>query len=398
VIAENRRKSFEQDRPNQSHNPEKTVSFTRTIKTRLMNLQQHVIIGLSGGVDSSTAACLLVRQGYRVTGLNIRVLDTPEESPVLTAAPMRISDSKEFDFPVYTLNLSAKFTQDVIGYFHGDYLGGRTPNPCMVCNKTVKWFGLFEAMRLLEADLVATGHYARTEVCDGVTKLLKGVDPEKDQSYFLWMLSRKELAKTLFPLGGYTKTEVRALARSFGVHAAEKKESQEICFVPHDDYCAYLAGAIPGLEERVADGEIVDQQGKVIGHHRGYPFYTIGQRRGLGVATGEPVYVTQIDAEHNRIVVGSKADLESLSLIASDMNWIGITEPSAPFESEARIRYRDRQSACTVEPLESNNRARVTFREPKQGVACGQAVVFYDGDEVLGGGIITEVNPESAMA
>jgi tRNA-specific 2-thiouridylase len=357
-----------------------------------MNSQKHVIIGLSGGVDSATAACLLVRQGYRVSGLNVRVLDTPEESPVLKPSAMRISDLEEFDFPVFTLNLSAKFAHDVIGYFHDDYLSGRTPNPCMVCNKTVKWFGLFEAMRQLGADCVATGHYARSESSDGLTRLRKGVDPEKDQSYFLWMLNRAELAKTLFPLGGLTKPEVRELARSFGVHAAEKKESQEICFVPHDDYCAYLAGAIDGLEARVAGGEIVDQAGKVIGHHRGYPFYTIGQRRGLGVATGEPVYVTKIDAAHNRIHVGGKADLECRNLIASGMNWLGIATPEAPFDTEARIRYRDRQSACTVAPLEGN-RARVTFREPKQGVACGQAVVFYNGDEVLGGGIITEVNP-----
>ncbi|UWX57274.1 tRNA 2-thiouridine(34) synthase MnmA [Chlorobaculum sp. MV4-Y] len=358
-----------------------------------MNSQRHVIIGLSGGVDSSTAACLLVRQGFRVTGLNIRVLDTPDDAPVLRPSTMRISDREEFDFPLFTLNLSAKFARDVIGYFHNDYLAGRTPNPCMVCNKTVKWHGLFEAMRLLGADLVATGHYARTELRDGVTRLRKGSDPEKDQSYFLWMLTQAELAKTLFPLGGYTKPEVRELARSFGVHAAEKKESQEICFVPHDDYCAYLAGAIPGLEARVAGGEIVDQTGKVIGHHRGYPFYTIGQRRGLGIATGEPVYVTTIDAAHNRIHVGSKSDLECKSLIASGMNWSGIAAPGAPFDAEARIRYRDRQSACTVKPLDSD-RARVSFREPKLCVACGQAVVFYDGDEVLGGGIITEVNPE----
>ncbi|HHE32725.1 MAG TPA: tRNA 2-thiouridine(34) synthase MnmA [Chlorobaculum parvum] len=358
-----------------------------------MSSQQHVIIGLSGGVDSAVAACLLVKQGYRVTGLNIRVLDTPEDAPALTPSAMKISDSAEFDFPVFTLNLSAKFARDVIGHFHDDYLGGRTPNPCMVCNKAIKWFGLFEAMRLLKADLVATGHYARAELRDGVTRLCKGIDPEKDQSYFLWMLTQAELAKTLFPLGGYTKAEVRELARSFRVHAAEKKESQEICFVPNDDYCTYLAGAIPGLEQRVAGGEIVDQAGRVIAHHRGYPFYTIGQRRGLGVATGEPMYVMKIDAERNRIHVSSKADLECHQLTTTGMNWSGIATPDNPFATEARIRYRDRQSACSVEPI-GDDRTRVTFREPKQGVACGQAVVFYDGDEVLGGGIIAEVNPK----
>jgi tRNA-specific 2-thiouridylase len=358
-----------------------------------MNTQRHVIIGLSGGVDSATAACMLVRDGYRVTGLNIKVLDIPDESPVLTSAAMQISDRMEFLFPVYTLNLSTKFARDVITYFQNDYLAGRTPNPCMVCNKTVKWFGLFEAMRLLGADMVATGHYARTETFDGVTRLRKGVDPEKDQSYFLWMLGHDELAKTLFPLGGHTKSEVRELARSFGVHAAEKKESQEICFVPHDDYCAYLRNAIPELATRVADGEIIDQKGQVIGHHQGYPFYTIGQRRGLGIATGEALYVTTIDAEHNCITVGSKENLECRHLIASGMNWIGIGKPTKPFETSARIRYRDRQSLCTVEPLD-DNRALVSFSEQKNAVACGQAVVFYHDDEVLGGGIITEINPD----
>lgn len=355
-----------------------------------MDTQQHVIVGLSGGVDSAVAACLLSKQGYRVTGVNIRVLDTPEQEPVLTPAALRVSDLPEFGFPVYTLNLSSRFREEVIGYFHNAYLAGRTPNPCMVCNKSVKWFGLFHAARLLGADMVATGHYARTSMENGRCRLYKGADPQKDQSYFLWMLTRHDLSRTLFPLGGYTKPEVREMARSFGVLAAEKKESQEICFVPNDDYCGYLGNSIPGLEERVSGGEIVDDSGTVIGRHRGFPFYTIGQRRGLGISTGEPAYVTEIDAARNRIRIGPKSSLECHTLIAAGLNWIGIDPPSGPVEATAKIRYRDSEGACTIEPLDDDT-VKVSFPEPKNAVAAGQAVVFYREDEVLGGGMITGV-------
>lgn len=359
-----------------------------------MTPQQHVIVGLSGGVDSAVAACTLKRQGYRVTGLNIRVLDAVEDDPVLTASAMTVSDHPEFAFPVYTLNLSGKFREEVIRYFHQEYLSGRTPNPCMVCNKTVKWYGLFTGARLLGGDRVATGHYACTAFSEGRYRLYKGTDPLKDQSYFLWMLSGEELSGTLFPVGGFTKQEVRELARSFGVRAAEKKESQEICFVPHDDYCSYLDGAIPGLAEKVAGGEIVDKSETTIGRHRGYPFYTIGQRRGLGIATGEPMYVTEIDAGHNRIRVGTKPELACHSLIASGMNWIGMESPSAPLVADAKVRYRDRQGNCTITPLEGN-RVEVSFHSPKQAVSAGQAIVFYRQDEVLGGGFITTINRNS---
>ena len=355
-----------------------------------MNAQKKVVVGISGGVDSAVSACLLVEQGYSVTGLNIKVLDSLDESPSLKPSPLVISDHPDFQIPVCTLNLSSKFRDDVIDYFHDDYLGGRTPNPCMVCNKKIKWFGLFEGLKLLDADFVATGHFAATDFSDGRFRLYKGADPEKDQSYFLWMLSQNDLAKTLFPLGKLTKPEVRKLARSFGVRAAEKKESQEICFVPQDDYCSYLAGAIPGLADKVADGDIVDENGNIIGKHRGYPFYTVGQRRGLGVSAKEPLYVTALDTEHNRLHVGKKSSLECTQLIASGLNLIGLDKLTSRIEAYGKIRYRDKATPSIIEPLLDNS-ATVSFFSPKSAVSTGQAAVFYRDSEVLGGGFITRV-------
>lgn len=356
-----------------------------------MNSSPAVVTGISGGVDSAVAACLLQKEGYRVIGINIRILDTHDENPSLHPSHLVVSDHPDFQIPVFSLNLSAKFFDEVILYFRNDYISGRTPNPCMVCNRTIKWYGLLEGARMIGAEKIATGHYARTSFSDGRYRLLKGSDQQKDQSYFLWMLRQSDLSKTLLPLGGLKKTEVRELARTFGVRAAEKKESQEICFVPNDDYSAYLKNSIPGLEEQVSGGEIVDAGGKVLGRHRGYPFYTIGQRRGLGISAQEPLYVTGVDPQHNRIRVGSKGDLECRSLTASGLNWIGIEPPSSAFETSARIRYRDRETPCTVEPL-NRNEANVAFRTPKHAVTPGQAVVFYRSNEVLGGGIIDTVH------
>ena len=355
-----------------------------------MNKQKKVVVGISGGVDSAVSACLLVEQGYTVTGLNIKVLDSFEESPTLQLSPFIISDHPDYQIPVFTLNLSSKFRDDVIRYFQDDYLDGRTPNPCMVCNKKIKWFGLFEGLKLLDADFVATGHFAATAFIDGRYRLYKGADSEKDQSYFLWMLSQSDLAKTIFPLGKLTKPEVRKLAHSFEVRAAEKKESQEICFVPQDDYCSYLAGAIPGLADKVAGGEIVDEKGNVIGKHRGYPFYTIGQRRGLGVSSKEPLYVTSLDKEHNRIQVGKKSSMESTTLIASGLNLIGLEKLDVPIEASGKIRYRDKETLCTIEPLD-NNSAHIVFNTPKNAVSTGQAAVFYRDSEVICGGFITRI-------
>lgn len=358
-----------------------------------MNRQKNIVVGISGGVDSAVAACLLAREGYTVTGLNIRVLDAVDNHPLLQPSPLVISDHPDYRIPVFSLNLSGRFRDEVISYFQEDYLGGKTPNPCMVCNKKVKWFGLVEGAKLLGADYVATGHYAVTEFSDGRYRLYKGADPEKDQSYFLWMLTQEDLSRTLFPLGKLTKPEVRALARSFGVKAAEKKESQEICFVPQDDYCSYLKNAVPGLADQVAGGDVVDEEGRIIGKHQGYPFYTIGQRRGLGVSAKEALYVNALDPEHNRIHVGKKSSLESRKILVTGLNWTGIEKPCTPLNASAKIRYRDAQTPCTIEPMRDES-VSITFEIPKNAVASGQAAVFYRNDELLGGGFISGIVKE----
>lgn len=366
-----------------------------------MSTRKKVVVGMSGGVDSSVAACLLAEQGYEVIGITMKTWDydmaglgKSSKKETGCCSLESINDARSVavakGFLHYTLDFREDFGEAVIEYFKEEYLHGRTPNPCVMCNTKVKWESLLQRAELLGADYIATGHYARVRYEDGRYKLSKGKDQNKDQSYVLWGISQRALSKTLFPLAELTKPEVRELARKFGLKVAEKSESYEICFIPDNDYERFLKEMVPDLEAKVSGGKILDESGKVLGQHRGYPFYTIGQRKGLGITTPEPVYVTEIHYENNTIVVGKSEALLHHGLVASQVNWIAVAELKEPMCASAKIRYKDQPEPCTISPLD-NGMVEVRFDKPKRAITPGQAVVFYDGDDVLGGGFIHSV-------
>ena len=359
---------------------------------------------MSGGVDSSVAAALLKDQGYEVIGISMQVWDysrfTAEKGEKFdTCCSLDdIHDARrvaeQLGIPFYVVNFEEEFQQLVIEDFIGEYFRGRTPNPCVRCNQWIKFELLLKKARGLGADLIATGHYARTEQdADGRYRLLKGTDPAKDQSYFLFTLTQEQLAMTLFPLGGMTKPEVRALAAAYQLRVAEKGESQEICFVPDNDYVRFLEEA---RGRNLQSGNIVDSSGKVLGTHEGTYRYTIGQRKGLGIAHPEPLYVLGVDGTRNEVVVGSRDALYSDGLLATNVNWI-VTPGEPAFAASCKIRYRHQPVPCSILPL-SGNRAEVRFGKREKSVTPGQAVVFYAGDVVLGGGWIEKaVNVEKSV-
>lgn len=362
--------------------------------------KKKVVVAMSGGVDSSVAAGILVREGYDVVGITIKTYnsedvggDAGNESSCCSLDG--INDARavaaQFGFAHYVLDFSEKFGAEVIDNFVGEYLAGRTPNPCVICNRKIKWEELIKKSVALGADYVATGHYARVRQDPETSRyvLSRGADTSKDQSYALWGLVQDSLQRTLFPLGGMTKPEVRDLAREMGIPTAEKGESYEICFVRDDNYERFLKDRVSGLEQRVEGGEVM-LDGKVVAKHRGYPFYTIGQRKGLGVATGEPVYVTEIDASHNRVHLGSGERLLHRALLGRDANLIRYAELPPALRVRARIRYMDDGAAATVTP-EKEGKIRVTFDDPRRAITPGQSVVLYEGDDVVGGAVIDAV-------
>lgn len=364
-----------------------------------MSRHGTVVVGMSGGVDSSVAAVLLKEQGYQVIGITMKTWDyqlsggnTGKETGCCSLES--INDARSIavhhGFPHYIVDFRGDFGDEVIDNFVGEYMAGRTPNPCVLCNTKVKWNSMLKKALALGADFIATGHYAKIRHDQQLNRwmLSRGRDANKDQTYVLWGISQEALSRTLLPLADLTKPEVRQLARNFGLKTADKSESYEICFIPDNDYGRFLRDKVPGLGDRLTGGEVKTEEGQVVGHHDGYPFYTIGQRRGLNIAVGKPVYVTRIEPDTNTVVVGEDHSLLCNRLIAGQINTLAWEQiPEGGIRVEAKIRYKDTQEPAMLRPL-TDGMAEIVFDQPKRAVTPGQSVVFYSGDDLLGGGII----------
>ncbi|UCD83433.1 MAG: tRNA 2-thiouridine(34) synthase MnmA [Deltaproteobacteria bacterium] len=353
-------------------------------------MKKRVVVAMSGGVDSSTAASILAKQGYEVIGVSMRLPNLGETSEVGCCGIRGIDDARnvaqKIGIPFYALNYEREFEDKVIDYLCREYENGRTPNPCIVCNEKVKLGSLLDKAKSLNADYLATGHYARIEY-DKLSKrylLKKGKDKAKDQSYFLFSLSQEQLSHSIFPLGDYTKSGVRRLAKEFGLKVHDKVASQEICFVPGNDYREFLRARVD--TEKFVSGAIVNRDGKILGEHQGIAFYTIGQRKGIG-AHKKPFYVTAIDKETNTVVIGEEKELFQDKLVAENVNWVDREKLVETTEVKARIRHKHPESEATIFPL-NGGKVRVEFAQPQRAIAPGQAVVFYREETVVGGGWI----------
>ena len=361
-----------------------------------MSKKGRILVAMSGGIDSTVASMMLHDEGYEVVGITMKTWDyeTSGGSKKETGCCSidSINDARnmavERGFPHMILDIRNEFGDYIIDNFVDEYLAGRTPNPCVLCNTHIKWEALLKRADQLDCEFIATGHYAQVREENNRHIISKGIDNNKDQSYVLWGLSQQSLSRSKFPLGGYTKTEIRQMALDNGLtELAAKSESYEICFVPDNDYRGFLKRRVTDLEEKVAGGNFIDKTGRILGKHEGYPFYTVGQRKGLGIDLGEPAFVTHIDPKNNTVTLGTVEDLEKTEMMVRNLNMIKYASVNDNFEALTKVRYKDKGAMSSIS-LTGDGRVKVVFHSRVTGIAPGQSAVFYEGDDVIGGGFI----------
>ncbi len=361
-----------------------------------MSKHGRILVAMSGGVDSSVASVMLHEQGYEVIGLTMKTWDyasaggSSKETGCCSLDS--INDARSlavgYGFPHYILDIREEFGDFVIDNFVDEYLAGRTPNPCVLCNTYIKWEALLKRADKLDCEFIATGHYANIRKQNsGRYVISKGKDEHKDQSYVLWGVSQENLARTKFPLGSFAKSEIKQMALDMGqVELANKSESYEICFVPDNDYRAFLRHKVSDLDERIGPGNFVLNNGKVVGKHLGYPYYTIGQRKGLGIALGEPMFVTRILPESNTVMLGTQNELEQVSARVKNLNLVKYDSILSPLEAVTKVRYKDAGTLSTI--VQEGEELKIDFHHAVTGIAPGQSAVFYEGNDLLGGGFL----------
>lgn len=359
-----------------------------------MTGKKKVMVAMSGGVDSSVAAVILLEKGHDVIGVTMQIWQDREKEDAkyetgccsLSVVEDARRVANKLSIPYYVLNFKDKFKEKVIDYFVNEYLEGRTPNPCIACNRHIKFDALLNKAVSMGIDYIATGHYARVDLDNNTGRyiLKKAVNPKKDQSYVLYNLTQEQLSRTLFPVGEYSKDEVRKMAEKYELPVAQKPDSQEICFVEDNDYGRFISDY---TDFKPQPGYFVDTRGNILGKHKGIIHYTVGQRKGLGIAFGKPMYVVGIDAENNTVILGDENEVLSRTLIAGDLNFISIPAVDKEMRVNAKIRSTAKEAAAIIYPLE-DGKVKVVFDSPQRAITPGQSVVFYDGDVVVGGGVI----------